>query len=253
MSYMDTSLPPGKFISDYDGDLGKVTNRLWGGYRGLHDYPLARKLKGLRVRPIDAWRDHDAIYAIVPYQTMEGEPFLQFPEETFALKHYPTDPNFRDPGMTVLRLYPMQHKADGQLGSIHLVGFDLNASEVTAGENIVFRHYWRAESPTKVEHHVYNHLLDEAGAIVAQFDYIPLWDGRRPTTTWDDPDEILLGREFDIRLPPDLPPGRYQLISGLYDPLTWQRLTSAEWLDHIHIADIIITRPDVQAKSDNDS
>ncbi len=253
MTYMDTSLPPGKYISDHDGRFHKVMNRLWGGYRGLHDYPLARKVKGLHVRPLDEWRDHDAIYAIVPYRAVNGKPFLQFPEETFALKHYPPDSNYRDPGMTVLRLYPMQHKADAQLGSIQLLGFDLNASEVAAGEDIVFRHYWRAESPTRVDHHVYNHLLDEAGAIVAQFDYIPLWDGRRPTTTWDDPDEVLLGREFDIRLPPDLPPGRYQLISGLYDPLTSQRLTSAEWLDHIHIADIIVTRPDVQAKLDNDS
>ena len=253
MAYMDTSLPPGKYISDYDGNFHRVMDRLRGVYRGLHDYPLARRVKGLKVRPIDEWRDHDAVYAIVPYSAVDGEPFLRFPEETFALKHYPTDPNFRDPGMIVLRLYPMQHKADGQLGGIRLVGYDLNASEVAAGEDIMFRHYWRADSPTNVDHHVFNHLLDEDGAIVAQFDYVPLWDGRRPTTTWDDPDEILLGREFSLSLPVDLPPGRYRLISGLYDPLTSQRLTSPEWIDHIHIADIIVTQPEVPPKSESNS
>ena len=88
---------------------------------------------------------------------------MRFPEETFALKHYPTDPNFRDPGMTVLRLYPMQHEADGQLGSIHLVGYDLSASEVAAGEDIIFRQYWRADKPTNTVHRVGNYLLERRG------------------------------------------------------------------------------------------
>ena len=47
---------------------------------------------------------------------------------------------------------------------------------------------------------------------------MPLWDKRRDTTSWDDPDEIMLGREFTLSLPPDLAPGQYQLVSGLYDP-----------------------------------
>ena len=149
ISYMDTSLPPGKYIADYSGPFSMVTNRVIGSYTGVHDYPLAQKVKGLLGSPLGRWRNHDAVYAIVPYRIVDGKPFLRFPEETFALKHYPTDPNFRDPGMTILRLYPMQHEADGQLGSIHLVGYDLNASEVAAGEDIIFRQYWRADQPHK--------------------------------------------------------------------------------------------------------
>ena len=140
--------------------------------------------------------------------------------------------------MVVLRLYPMQYETDAQLGPIRLLGYDLNSAQLHAGEEIVLRHYWGADNPTDTSHHVYNHLLDAEGKIVAQVDLVPLWDDRRPTNTWDDPDEIMLGREFILSLPADLPPGAYQLISGLYDPLTWQRLLAADFSDGIDIAEI---------------
>ena len=83
-------------------------------------------------------------------------------------------------------------------------------------------------------------MLDESGEIVAQVDYVPLWDARRPTTTWDDPDEIMLGREFTLSLPPELPPGEYRLVSGLYDPVSWQRVSSPAGEDHVLISELEI-------------
>ncbi len=244
MSYMDTSLPPGNYITDRDGPNHKVFNRSWGGYTGLHDYPLARTLRRLPERSLASWRSHDAVYAIMPYPPDADDPHIYFPDDTVLLKSYPPDPRFRGPSMVVLRLFPMQNESGAQLGPIQLVGYDLNTSEIAAGDDIVFRHYWRAQNPTSSIHHVFNHLISEAGEIAAQVDYVPLWDDRRPTTTWDDPDEILLGREFVLSLPPDLPPGVYRLISGLYDPATWQRLIAADGKDHIHIADIALTQPE---------
>lgn len=240
MSYMDTSLPPGKYIADWSGPFHKIMNRSWGGYTGVHDYPLAQSVTYLKGMPIETWRTRDAVYAIVPYRTAD---FLRFPEETFALKHYPTDPNFRDPGMTVLRLYPMQREADGQLGSIHLAGYDLNASEVAAGEDIIFRQYWRADKPTNTVHRIGNYLLNDEGEVVAQVDYVPLWDARRDTTTWDDPDEILIGREFTLNVPSDLPPATYQLSFGLYDATS--RLLSPEGSDLMEITKITVVPPEV--------
>ena len=181
-------------------------------------------------KPLETWRANDAVYAIVPYS---DDPAAYFPDETVLLKSYPPDPNFRGPDMVVLRLYPMQYSHGGQLGPIRLVGYDLNATQLPAGDELVFRHYWQAESPTDSPHHVFNHLLDDKGEIVAQVDYVPLWDNRRDTTTWDDPDEIMLGREFTLSLPPDLAPGEYLLVSGLYDPQTWQRLVSPAGSDHV--------------------
>lgn len=238
--YMDSSLPPGKHITDSQGPNFKTLNRAWGGYDGVHDFPLSRRLRNLPDLPLAEWRANDTMYAILPYPIDVEDPDIYYPGETVLLKSYPPDRNFRGPSMVVLRLYPMQHRHGGQLGSIDLVGYDINRTQFAAGEDIRFRHYWQADSPTDSIHHVYNHLLDESGEIVAQVDYVPLWDDRRPTTSWDDPDEIMLGREFVLSLPPDLPPGSYQLISGLYDPDTWQRLSSPGGRDFLTIAQISV-------------
>ena len=109
-----------------------------------------------------------------------------------------------------------------------------------AGEDIVLRHYWRAESPTDSVLRVFNHLINGDGEITAQADYVPLWDARRPTTTWDDPAEIMLGREFVFSLPPDFPAGSYRLISGFYDPVSGERLLSADGADYLYIADVTV-------------
>ena len=194
MRYMDTSLPPGMYVSNDDNH--KTFNRAWGGYTGVHDFKRYRENALLFDKAIQEWRALGVEYAIMPQAPMLEDPEIYYPGDTVLLKTYPVDPNFRDPGMAVLRLYPMQHEADGQLGSIHLVGYDLNASEVEAGGDIIFRQYWRADQPTNTVHELGNYLLNDDNEVVAQVDYVPLWDARRDTTTWDDPDEILIGREF---------------------------------------------------------
>ena len=232
--YMDTSLPPGKYITDRGDRNHSVFNRPWGGYTGEHDYPLAQEVDDLFTKPLETWRAQDAVYAIVPYPPNVDDPDVYFPDDTVRLKSYLPDPSFRDPGMVVLRLYPMQNETNQQVGPIQLVGYDINATRIQAGEDILLRHYWQRRKTNKHStHHVYNHLLNADGEIVTQTDYVPLWDARRDTTTWDDPDEIMLGREFELSLPTDLPPGSYQLVSGFYDPLTWQRLTNDDGEDHV--------------------
>ncbi len=256
--YMDSSLPPGKFITEraqpktlhepcarylFDREWGnhKTFNRSWGGYAGVHDFPIAQDIKNLLSYPLETWRAMDAVYAIMPYSPLLKDPNVYYPDETVLLKSYLPDPNFRGPDMVVLRLYPMQNEAAGQLGPISLLGYDINSTQLQAGEELVFRHYWQADAPTPSPQHVFNHLLDAEGDIVTQADYVPLFDARRPTTTWDDPEEILLGREFTLALPPDLPAGEYQLVSGLYDPATWQRLISPDGRDRVEIAFITIS------------
>ncbi|MYD08634.1 MAG: hypothetical protein F4X02_01205 [Chloroflexi bacterium] len=108
----------------------------------------------------------------------------------------------------------------------------------------MFRHYWQADAPTDTPQQIFNHLLDDQGEIVTQADSAPLSDSRRDTTAWDDTDEIMLGREFTLSLPPDLAPGEYQLVSGLYDRQTWQRLIAPDGADRL-----VIARIRVQARS----
>jgi hypothetical protein len=79
---------------------------------------------------------------------------------------------------------------------------------------------WQADAETAISYRVFVHLVDENGQIVAQSDGEPAaWT--RPTTGWL-PGEIILD-EHTLSLE-GLPPGRYQLDVGLYDPETGVRL-----------------------------
>ena len=236
---MDTSLPPGRYISRHSNH--NTFNRAWGGYDGRHDFPWHKPAAELSDKPISAWRELDVEYAIMSYKLLDDAYYANTINETVLLKRYPTDRNFRGPDMVVLRLYPMQYTASGQLGPIHLVGYDLNTTQVPPGGDLVIRHYWRADSPTAAPKRVFNHLLDSQGGLVAQVDYIPLFDNRRDTSTWDDPDEILLGRPFVLTLPADLASGRYSLTSGFNAESGI--LQSPDGSDRLVIAEISVLAP----------
>ncbi|RME74288.1 MAG: glycosyl transferase, partial [Chloroflexi bacterium] len=70
------------------------------------------------------------------------------------------------------------------------------------------------------------HLLDSEGRLVAQHDAAPWWEAPIPTSTWR-PGEQLLDRH-PLNLPPDLPPGEYQLRVGVYYWETLERLPVLE-------------------------
>jgi 4-amino-4-deoxy-L-arabinose transferase-like glycosyltransferase len=104
-----------------------------------------------------------------------------------------------------------------------LVGIDLPAEEVnaTAGDLLRFRLIWQATTSFTDDATVFLHVLNEAGQVVAQGDGPPL-GGQYPTSVWR-PGQYLAD-ERQIMLPPDIPPGRYQLVAGLYWPANGQRL-----------------------------
>jgi hypothetical protein len=41
-------------------------------------------------------------------------------------------------------------------------------------------------------------------------------DPRRPTSTWDDPEETLISQIFALTIPEDTMPGVYRLVTGFY-------------------------------------
>ena len=65
------------------------------------------------------------------------------------------------------------------------------------------------------------HVLDETNTIVAQKDGVH-GNGKNPTTSWAVGEFI--SDPVDLTLPPDLPPGTYTVVTGLYLPPTGPRL-----------------------------
>ena len=116
---------------------------------------------------------------------------------------------------------------------VRLLGYDrqlaraatVSAATVPPGGTLALTLYWQALAEMDTAYKVFIHFVDENGQIRAQEDHPPL-NGDAPTTSWL-PGEVLED-PYHISLPADLPPGRYSLRAGLYDPVTGRRLAVIE-------------------------
>jgi hypothetical protein len=111
--------------------------------------------------------------------------------------------------------------AFGRAGpQLKLIGYDLPAAGLASGEPLPITLYWQAVAETDTNYTVFVQLLNNAGQVIAQQDRQPQ-AGAAPTTTWL-PGEILID---PYTLPvPELAAGHYQLIAGLYNAATGERL-----------------------------
>ncbi|MCY3934847.1 MAG: hypothetical protein OXG09_02475 [Chloroflexi bacterium] len=239
--WADETLPSGRYITDYDNH--RTLNREWGGYAGETRFHYAGNV--FSEPSLEQWREQGVHLAIVDhflYHLWREDGDHPFTTQTTLLKSYPPSHAHRGPAMVVLRLYPIQHPASGQLGPIRLLGYDMTKENVGPGEALPFHLYWQAAAATQGDYQVFNHLLDAEGSLVAQADGPPLPDPllRRGTKDWHDPDEIIFSREFLLQLPEDLAPGEYSLVTGFYHRLSGLRLLSPAgedtlWVTHITV------------------
>ncbi|MFQ6059228.1 MAG: glycosyltransferase family 39 protein [Anaerolineae bacterium] len=120
----------------------------------------------------------------------------------------------------------MQHPVQVDFGGlIELLGYDLSAERVRAGETITVTLYWRARQPIPESYKVTAQLLSPALNLVAQDDSLPArWS--RPTTGWL-PGEVIVD-PHTLRLKPGVAPGRYTLIVALYHEHTGERLRAVQ-------------------------
>jgi hypothetical protein len=128
------------------------------------------------------------------------------------------------PEITVESVRP-QHETNVHLGDVvNLVGYDVVPQQVSesatpAPLEMIF--YWQTLSTMNDDYTVFVHIRNETGVVVAQKDGPPA-GGIYPTSLWA-VGEII---EDETVVPLDrLEPGRYELIVGLYDPVTGERLT----------------------------
>lgn len=104
---------------------------------------------------------------------------------------------------------------------------DASWGEVTAqpGQALPLTLYWQAVEPITANYTVFVHLLGPDGHRYAQGDGPPI-RGIQPMTHWV-PGEVLPDRRA-LDLPATLPPGRYRLEVGLYEPGTGDRLLAVD-------------------------
>ena len=144
---------------------------------------------------------------------------------------------------------PTYPRSDNLGDEVRLLGFDLAGSDrayapaapasARVGEKLRATLYWQAARDLSTSYTVFAQVLNGEGKLVAQHDGLP-GAGTAPTTGWV-PDEVVKD-EHVIALSPDLPPGGYSLIVGLYDASTGKRLPVVEeGRDYIVIVGVQLT------------
>jgi hypothetical protein len=105
-------------------------------------------------------------------------------------------------------------------GRIALRGYAF-PPEAAPGDILTLELYWEALAPVERDYHVFIHLVDQAGDLVAQRDGQPvLWT--RPTSGWSPGEEI--EDKYGVLLPEALEPGPLFIRVGLYLPESGERL-----------------------------
>jgi hypothetical protein len=106
---------------------------------------------------------------------------------------------------------------DGQL-IFH--GYTLPAG-AKPGDSIPLILVWQAQTALETDYAIFVQLRDSANNTLASADHQP-YLGLAPTSTW--PAGAVIQEVTWLDLPPDLPPGHYNLYVGLYHPDTLERL-----------------------------
>jgi hypothetical protein len=136
-----------------------------------------------------------------------------------------------EPVFQVIRLEPAPPLAalpdtaqpvDALLGDdLRLLGYDLPDPIAVPGETLQATLYWQARSQQERSYKVFMHFVDDTGKLWSQHDAVPRAWGY-PTTAWQ-PGEIIADRVW-LSIPADAPPGAYQLLVGMVDEGTGERL-----------------------------
>jgi Dolichyl-phosphate-mannose-protein mannosyltransferase len=93
--------------------------------------------------------------------------------------------------------------------------------ELHAGDLLPLALTWRAKQIVTQRYKVFVHIADDRGKPLAQTDVEPM-AGLSPTNTWRAGEKI--NDQIGVWLSPDMPKGRYQVLVGMYDPLSGARV-----------------------------
>jgi hypothetical protein len=146
---------------------------------------------------------------LVVYDPQTGEPLQAVGEASMEsgvlLKQVRVD---RPAGAMMLR------PALADFGSVRLISADTPATVVSPGGEVPLDLLWQADADHRGESLVVvAQLLDDQGRVVAGLEQEPL-NGRHGTAVWQ-PGELVRDNH-KLSVPADTPPGKYDLIIGLY-------------------------------------
>jgi hypothetical protein len=105
--------------------------------------------------------------------------------------------------------------------NILLAGYTLDRRQVPAGETVTLTLYWQAQATPGQDYKVFVHVIGPDGTRLTQHDSDPQ-NGAAPTSTWVAGQR--LSDEHSLTIPTTASSGPYQIVIGLYEAKTGQRL-----------------------------
>lgn len=136
---------------------------------------------------------------------------------------------------------PSRQRALAQFGPLALVAAESAAVTLSPGDTLTAELVWQAREAPELGYVVVVQLVDRSGRVAANAEAEPV-GGRYPTTVWTRGEVV---RDVHrLGLPPDMAPGNYRLIVGVYRAADRQRLTTRSGLlsttDHWQIKAITV-------------
>jgi len=121
-----------------------------------------------------------------------------------------------------------------------LVGFGLSSSNPQPGDELEITLEWKSRVGVGPAYTAFLHLLAEDGSGVAGVDE-PLLRSFFQPDLW--PKEMVFSDRHRLRLPADLPAGRYRLDLGLYPTGKPDQLVAVDGNDHLSLATLMVGKP----------
>ena len=155
------------------------------------------------------WQEQGEDYALQTVHTTD-RPLLA-PDASILLSITVLDPN---PAITIPETGGYQF-----LDNFSLSGYEYQQND--QGLDLQFAWEKYRDSQLDQDYVQFFHLLDADGQFMLGLDQPP-FAGSFPTTDW--PNGLYAQTSWHVPLPEDLPPGDYTLYTGLYNPVTSERL-----------------------------
>jgi len=125
-----------------------------------------------------------------------------------------------------LSAFSVDHRVDARLGDhVELLGYTLPSTMISAGDTFSVTLFWRSDGLVGADNHVFVHVLDQGGNLVAQHDGVPA-SRDRPTWGWQKGEVVR--DDHPVPVPAGLPRGTYTLSVGMYDYGTKARLPARD-------------------------
>lgn len=164
----------------------------------------------------------DEFYAVIEHEDWRTPLLLPAVLPDAEVVHQLLDPTgavyaqvYRRPANTLPARPPMVDDAVELGDGVALLGYDVQPAPLHRGASLYLQLHWHVMAPPAHDWTVFTHLVTPDGTVVAGFD-APPGRGSLPTPRWQPGWRIL--DEYELALPPDLPPGEYLLRIGLYQP-----------------------------------